>query len=298
MTGVATNAIGDWYDAVFTSTGRSPALWLFVGFVLAFVVTRTITRHIRAKQADAQAQGRTDGGGFLSNVHIGGVHVHHQVWGILLALVAGLLEFRFDPDHPWVEVLALVFGGGAAMALDEFALWLHLDDVYWTAEGRKSIDAILVAVAIAVAMLVQVSPIGITGATVGGRWATAGVLALHFALVVVSFLKGKRHLGIIGVVVPGLAIITAARLAKPTSFWARRYYKAAKLERARSRFSEVYQRRWDRFRDWIGGAHVHVPPRIEAAVEKNLGNASESPDEPPRADRGPAARDADRPKPR
>ena len=78
-------------------------------------------------------------------MHIGGVHVHHQVWGILLVLVVGLLTFRFRPESPWVEVMATLFGVGAALALDEFALWLHLEDVYWSEEGKKSIDAVMIA---------------------------------------------------------------------------------------------------------------------------------------------------------
>ncbi len=287
--------VTSWYEQYVVATGRSPALWLFVGFVLTFVVTRAITRRIRAAQAVATAQGRDALGGVLANIHIGGVHVHHQVWGILLALTAGLLEFRFAPDRPWVEVLAFAFGAGAALALDEFALWVHLDDVYWTAEGRKSIDAILVAVAVAVAMLVQVSPVGITDASSGGRWATTVVLVLHFALVVVAFLKGKRHLGIIGVVVPGIAILCAARLAKPTSFWARRYYGDARRARAVRRFSEEYHARWDRFRDWIGGAHVRVSPQVEAAVELSLELASRSEGGTSPPDRGPDARHSPRP---
>jgi hypothetical protein len=76
------------------------------------------------------------------------------VWGILLVLSVGMVHFRFDPATPWLEVLALLFGTGAALALDQFALWVHLDDVYWSEQGRKSIDAILVATLVAVAMVV------------------------------------------------------------------------------------------------------------------------------------------------
>jgi hypothetical protein len=78
-------------------------------------------------------------------VYIGGVHIHHQVWGILLVLITGLLEFRFRPHPPWQEVLAALFGAGAALMLDEFALSLYLKDVYWTKEGRKFIDAVMLA---------------------------------------------------------------------------------------------------------------------------------------------------------
>lgn len=71
------------------------------------------------------------------------MHVHHQVWGILLVLASGLLQFRYSPRSPWEEVLAALFGAGAALTLDEFALWFNLDDVYRTKTGRPSTDAIL-----------------------------------------------------------------------------------------------------------------------------------------------------------
>ena len=86
-------------------------------------------------------------------MHIGGVHVHHQVWGILLVLVVGLLTFRFRPESPWIEILATLFGVGAALALDEFALWLHLEDVYWSEEGKKSIDAVMIAAVFGLVLL-------------------------------------------------------------------------------------------------------------------------------------------------
>ncbi|MGA8046979.1 MAG: hypothetical protein WCA30_12015 [Dermatophilaceae bacterium] len=63
--------------------------------------------------------------------------MHHQVWGILLVLLVGLLTVWFSLGPPWIEVLATLFGAGAALALDEFALWLHLEDVYWS-EGARS----------------------------------------------------------------------------------------------------------------------------------------------------------------
>ena len=153
-----------WYDATFVQTGRSPALWALVGFLVTFALVRTITRRIHARQA-----ARAEDSGPIKDVFIGGVHVHHQVWGILLVLVSGLLTFRFRPESPWIDVLALVFGAGAALTLDEFALWFHLDDVYWSTEGRKSIDAILVGAALGGAILLGVSPIGSTNSTNAAR---------------------------------------------------------------------------------------------------------------------------------
>ena len=76
------------------------------------------------------------------SVKTGGVHIHHLVFGIVLLMLAGFLDFAFQPDSPWLEILAVAFGIGAGLTLDEFALWLHLEDVYWAEEGRRSVDAI------------------------------------------------------------------------------------------------------------------------------------------------------------
>ncbi|HEY5248702.1 MAG TPA: hypothetical protein VIJ15_09690, partial [Dermatophilaceae bacterium] len=108
----------DWYQRYLVDTGRSATLWVLIGFVITYTTTRWITLRIRARTARQSGQD----GSAVKDVYIGGVHVHHQVWGILLVLVVGLLEFRFSPQPPWHEVLAALFGAGAALALDEFAL--------------------------------------------------------------------------------------------------------------------------------------------------------------------------------
>ncbi|WP_174452906.1 hypothetical protein [Demequina iriomotensis] len=257
-----------WYDTYVVEPGRAPTVWLLVGFVVTFALTRWVTRRIRAREvAVARGEAQPAEDGVVSNIHLGGVHVHHQVWGILLVLLTGVLEFRFSPASPWVEVLAALFGAGAALALDEFALWLHLEDVYWSAEGRKSIDAILVAGVLALGLLLGSSPVGVDPSEQSSGWAFALALVIHFSLVVITALKGKRVSALIGLVVPLVAEVGAIRLAKPTSFWARRFYKERKAARARRRYSEVYQRRWDRIRDRIGGAHG---TRLTAAVERRV----------------------------
>lgn len=243
-----------WYDQTFVQTGRSPALWALVGFLLTFALVRTITRRIHAREAARDASA-----GAVKDVYIGGVHVHHQVWGILLVLVYGLLVFRFTPASPWIDVLALVFGSGAALTLDEFALWFHLDDVYWSTEGRKSIDAILVGAALGGAILLGVSPIGQTPTRGTPAWIYTAVVLSHMACALVCILKGKIATGILGIVVPALAWIGAVRLAKPGSWWARRRYRGRKLERAEHRFDAAYAARHDRLRDLLGGAPAPGP---------------------------------------
>jgi hypothetical protein len=232
--------VWDWYVEHVVDTGRSAALWMLVGFVVTYAVTRTITVRIRNRKASGTAQES----GPIKDVHIGGVHVHHQVWGILLVLVVGLLTFRFRPESPWVEVLAALFGAGAALALDEFALWLHLEDVYWSEEGKKSIDAVMIAAVFGLVMLSSTSPLGIETDTEGyGAWVITTAVLLHVVITVVCLLKGKIVMGLAGLPVPLVSYVGALRLAKPESFWARRFYGEKKLARAARRHARYEGRR-------------------------------------------------------
>ncbi|WP_207841466.1 hypothetical protein [Williamsia soli] len=243
----------DWYIKHVVDTGRSAALVALIGFVVTYGITRAITRKIKARNATPAPEG-DDAGGAVNDIYIGGVHIHHQVWGILLILVAGLLEFRFQPDPPWREILAAMFGIGAALALDEFALWLHLEDVYWSEEGRKSIDAVMIAAVVGLALLVGTSPIGVNepGANTLGILVTAGSVVIHITYSVITLLKGKLATGLIGLPVPLLGFVGACRLAHPNSFWARRFYSPKKIERAERRY-EKYVNRRERMRDLVGG---------------------------------------------
>jgi hypothetical protein len=241
----------DWYQTYLLDTGRSAALWVLIGFVVTFGATRWITLRIRARATRRSGQD----GMAIRDVYIGGVHIHHQVWGILLALVVGLLEFRFSPAPPWREVLAALFGAGAALALDEFALWLHLQDVYWTEEGRKSIDAVMVAAVVGLALLAGTSPIGLDADSVAleGLVVTSIGVLFHIGYTIVCLLKGKIATGLISLPLPMVAFIGAVRLAKPSSFWARRFYSGRKMARAEGRFGEHHRARQERLRDLFSG---------------------------------------------
>jgi hypothetical protein len=247
----------DWYDVYIAQTGRSAALWALISFLVTYFLTRGITRRIRTRAA----HGSDDGDGAIKDVYIGGVHIHHQVWGILLVLAVGLLEFRFRPDAPWAEVLAAVFGAGAALALDEFALWLHLEDVYWTEEGRKSIDAVMLASVMGMALLVGTSPIGLdmdTARAEGLLSASIGV-AFHLAYTILCLIKGKLATGLLGFPIPLLALVGAIRLAKPTSFYAKRWYSEPKMAKAEKRFGERHERRRERLRTIFAGGGTENP---------------------------------------
>jgi hypothetical protein len=243
------------YRETIEETGRSGVLWMLIAFVITFAITRWVTRRIRARPAAEEGEG--DDGGLIGDIHIGGVHVHHQVWGILLILVAAVLEFAYQPDTPWLEVLGALFGVGAALALDEFALWVHLDDVYWSEEGRKSIDAVVIAACIGGVLLLGTAPFGVDDSvSEQGLVGISITVAINIGLAIVAVLKGKLASGLIGLFIPILSLVAAIRIAKPDSPWARRRYadrpkKAAKAER---RFGPERQARLDRWRDLLGGS--------------------------------------------
>lgn len=238
--------MADWYRDHILDTGRSAALWLLIGFVVTYGITRSITVRIRKRNLSGQG----DENASIKDVIIGGVHIHHQVWGILTLLITGLLEFRFRPDHPWVELLAALFGAGAALALDEFALWLHLEDVYWSEEGKKSIDAVMIAAVVGLFMVMGSSPIGVKEEGTGPAAAIvlAVVIVVHIWYTVVCLLKGKIALGLIGLPFPTVSILGAIRLAKPHSYWAKRRYGPEKMAKAEARFGAEYQARRERIR--------------------------------------------------
>ncbi|MET9021485.1 hypothetical protein ABZV93_15995 [Actinopolymorpha sp. NPDC004070] len=73
---------------------------------------------------------------------------------------AATAEFAYRPGPPAQQVEAVIFAAGAALTLDEFALWLYLEDVYWTAEARRSVGAVLVAAMIGILFVPLVAMIG------------------------------------------------------------------------------------------------------------------------------------------
>jgi hypothetical protein len=82
-------------------------------------------------------------------VTMGGRHIHHLVWGILILLGVGYgyLNEVGSLSTPasifWSRLFSILYGVGAALTLDEFALWLNLANVYWSPQGRESIDAVM-----------------------------------------------------------------------------------------------------------------------------------------------------------
>jgi hypothetical protein len=221
-----------------------PMTWMFLAILVTFLITRTVTRLIRS--------GR--GGAGLGNVQIAGNHVHHQVFGILIIIGTGIVLVSATPHGAALSVAAAVFGVGVGLTVDEFALWLHLRDVYWTSEGRVSVDAIFCVLVI-------------TGALVGGAsflsghlgsaawWSSVALLAVNLLLCVICVLKGKIVTGVVGIVVGIVAFVGAVRLAKPGSWWATRRYagRPRRAARAEHRYDERYAQRWNRLRELVAG---------------------------------------------
>ena len=234
------------YETSVYEAGREPIFVALLAFLICFALTRGYTRIARVR------------GWGSGSVH--GVHLHHVVVGIVLALVSGTLIIGFEPvDNIWELLLCAVFGSGAALVLDEFALVFRLQDVYWSEEGRASVDAVIIAITVGVLVLLHVIPFDQDTSEDVGRWTLLGFVVGHIVLVVVALLKGKIWLGLIGIFVVFVALACAIRLAKPGSPWARGFYKpgSERLQRA-----EVRQRRHDerwgsktkKLLDLIGGA--------------------------------------------
>ncbi|MTD52849.1 hypothetical protein [Amycolatopsis pithecellobii] len=224
-------------------------LWLFAAFVVTFVVTRTVVRLIRS------------GRGPFRDTTVGGVHVHHHVYGIFLMLAAGVAEFVYTPGTPWVQIFAAVFGAGAALTLDEFALWLYLDDVYWTEQGRKSVDLVFGAALVGLLLVLGARPFEDTAGD--GRISFAVTIAVNLVFALVALLKGKTASGVVGLVVPLVALVAAIRLAKPSSPWARKRYPvdSRKWERATARFPEGGRARWTHLVDRVAGSPATLTER-------------------------------------
>lgn len=241
---------------------KRPLFVLLCGFIVTFLIARLNTRLARRDGGSGRHIG--------SVVTPGGLHIHHAVFGIIGMVVAGILEFALQPGSPWLEMTAFIFGAGAALTLDEFALVLHLEDVYWTGEGRKSIDAIILGVTFITLLLTGLLPR--TFNQIGdyitlSRWVLSGYILGGAIFVVVCYLKGKLFVGTVGIFVPPVALIGALRLAKPGSPWARRQYatNAVKMERALRRdesFHQLWERRKHAVWDVIGGKpHLSLPRR-------------------------------------
>ena len=236
--------IGEAYDDLIVESGRQVEFMLLASFLLSFLFIRTSARLMRSPKVPW----------WPGSVKTSGVHVHHLVFGIVMMMLGGFLAFAEQPGSPWIEILAVVFGIGAGLTIDEFALWLYLEDVYWTEEGRSSVDAFIVAALLAGLAFLGFAPL-YNDVDTTDVLSTVTSAALVLIVCGITFAKGKLVTGLLGLFFLPVAMYGAIRLARPQSPWARRRYvkRPDKLERAQARDApwDARRRRW---RDVVGGA--------------------------------------------
>jgi hypothetical protein len=230
--------------------GREPLLLLLGASLLTFAMTRLYTRIGRVR-------------GWRSG-RLGDVHLHHLVAGNILTLTCGMLEIAFQPGDFGVDLLALGFGVGAAFVLDEFALTVHLRDVYWTPEGRHSIEVSIIWTLLGLILLTGISPFGIHDQTETPRIIGFAVVVASIALSIVTCLKGKLTMGLVSIFLPPIGLVAAVRLARPGSIWAQLFYDERQRALAVVRFDPATSRLEQlrhRFTDMVGGSHdTSAPP--------------------------------------
>lgn len=253
-----------WWYRNIVEPGKLPLLLALLSFVTSFLVTRVITRMIRA------------GRGPFKNVTPGGLHIHHVVPGVILVIIGGFGAVGSGRHSFGAGLSAVIFGLGAGLVLDEFALILHLDDVYWSEQGRKSVEMVVVTAAVVALVLGGFLPFGVNDLTADERQSRGLVavnVAIGFFLSLVALWKGKARTALFGVIVPFVALIGAIRLARPGSPYAKRFYANRPRARAKAGLRAFHHdRRWAgprrRFENFIGGT---PDPERTVSLEKPPG---------------------------
>ena len=251
---------GDWWYENIIEPGKLPMLLCLGAFVVTFILTRAITRMIRAGV-----------GPFKNNVSASGVHIHHAVPGIILLIIGALMAIR-GPESPWIEIAGVLIGVGTSLILDEFALILHLEDVYWTDEGRISVELAGLTTACIGFVMLGFSPLGVDDLSVGDltvRITLITGIVIQGLLILTCVLKAKYRAALISCFVPLVSWFCAFRLARPGSWWFRRFYGAKRQAKAIKR-GEKFDRRWDPKARWLsdliaGAPSEPDPPDIIAA---------------------------------
>lgn len=238
------NEIADIFQRDIVDSGKLPQLFLLSSFLLSFGFIRFSAHMIRKQVSWWPGNVKTKGG----------LHIHHMVWGIITMIIVGYVSIALYPDPPVREALAVLFGIGMGLTLDEFALWLNLKDVYWSQDGRESIDAVLIAAALAGMLLIGVQFwVDLSQQTlnelfdvsnpsqreIGGHLVVAAAQLISISFAVISLMKRKLLTSAVGLFIPIVALVGALRLAKPGSRWARWRYSDAKMSRAEARFGEA-----------------------------------------------------------
>jgi hypothetical protein len=249
--------VGDWFTREIADTGRLRLFCFLLAFIGGFLFIRFSVRMIRRQVR-----------WWPGNVTPGGQHIHHVVFGLVFMCVGGVSGLVVQDGSSGLAVAAAaVFGVGMALVLDEFALVLHLEDVYWSDQGRLSVEVVFITIALCGLLLLGLRPLGVDDVAGDGLWAVAAVLLFDMVVALVALLKGKIWTGLIGLFIGVVAVVGAVRLARPDSPWARRRYRpgSRKERRARKRerrYRRPVQRLGDRLSDLIAGR-----PSISAGTD-------------------------------
>jgi hypothetical protein len=195
------------YDRHIQVPGKELHFLILLAFVCSFGFIRTSAHMIRAQVSWWPGNVQTKSG----------THVHHLVWGILLLLSMGYLGIATDLGSPWLELIAIAFGIGMGLTMDEFALWLNLQDVYWQAKGRQSIDAVIVTTSLLVIALLGLqfwidvwdAVLVLLGFDRGSSWIAIPIQVAGVALAIVCFRRGRKFAGLFGLFVPLVALLGA-----------------------------------------------------------------------------------------
>ncbi len=256
--------MGHWLENEIVDRGRLPLLCFLLGFIAGFLFIRFSVRMIRAQVR-----------WWPGNVTPAGQHVHHVVFGVVAMVLSGgaLIATYEDGTQVTGAVLAACFGIGAALVLDEFALIFYLEDVYWEKQGRASVDAVFVAIAVTGLVLLGARPDAIVSPADfrdnPEPWERALLVLLtliSLAIAGVVIAKGKIWTGLFGLFFFPVLLVGAIRLSRPGAPWARWRYqeKPKKMVRA--------IRREKRYRRPIVRAKIYVQdlvagkPSVEHAV--------------------------------
>ena len=170
--------------------------------------------------------------------------------GIILLITGAFIAVAADTDAGWSIVGGLFVGVGASLVLDEFALILHLQDVYWSNEGRISVEMVSLAIGALGLVLVGVGPFSLTDAGGGALSVTVVAVVATLLCIVVCVDKGKFKLALFGAFIPPIALAGAIRLARPDSRWSKRRYHPHKQQRAAARTARD-DARFGPATDWI-----------------------------------------------
>jgi len=193
------------YDHHIQMPGKELHFLILIAFVCSFAFIRTSAHMIRDQVSWWPGNVETKGG----------THVHHMVWGILLLVTMGYLGIATDLGSPWLEIFAIGFGIGMGLTMDEFALWLNLQDVYWQSKGRQSIDAVIVTTTLLIIALLGLqfwidvwdAVLVLLGFDRGNSWLAIPIQVVGVALAVVCFRRGRRLAGLFGLFVPLVVLL-------------------------------------------------------------------------------------------